>query len=125
MTGLRSPYAGPNNFVWLQSLGIFTLLLGIGSGLCYGRRRFRGLQNQITDQSKEIKRYKERYRILVESAEDFIFTVDRSGRFRSLNSFTAAFFGGFPSQFIGRPLSDLFSQEVAEKQLKLIKSVFQ
>ncbi len=62
---------------------------------------------------------------MVESAEDFIFTVDRSGRFRSLNSFTAAFFGGFPSQFIGRPLSDLFSQEVAEKQLKLIKSVFQ
>jgi len=61
----------------------------------------------------------------VESAEDFIFTVDRSGRFRSLNSFTAAFFGGVPSQFIGRPLSDLFSHEVAEKQLKLIKSVFQ
>nr|MDA3834627.1 ATP-binding protein [Spirochaetales bacterium] len=68
---------------------------------------------------------KERYRILVESAEDFIFTVDNSGRFRSLNSFTAAFFGGVPSQFIGRPLSNLFSQEIAEKQLKLIKSVFQ
>ncbi len=62
---------------------------------------------------------------MVESAEDFIFTVDHSGRFRSLNSFTAAFFGGTPSQFTGRPLSDLFSQEVAEEQLKLVKSVFQ
>lgn len=125
MPGMRSPYAGPNSFVWLQSLGLFTLLLGIGSSLCYGRWRFRGLQNQISNQSKEIKRSKERYRILVESAEDFIFTVDRHGCFRSLNSFTAAFFGGVPSQFIGRPLSDLFSQEVAGEQLKLITSVFQ
>ncbi|RLC25253.1 MAG: hypothetical protein DRH21_04290 [Deltaproteobacteria bacterium] len=123
-TGVQSPYAGQDSFVWLQSLGIFTLLLGIGSGLCYGRWRFRGLQNQIADQSKKIKRCKERYRILVESAEDFIFTVDRSGRFRSLNSFTAAFFGGVPLQFIGWPLSDLFSHEVAGEQLKLIKSVF-
>jgi PAS domain S-box-containing protein len=97
----------------------------MGSALCYGRWRFRGLQNQISDQSKKIKQSRERYRSLVESAEDFIFTVDDSGCFRSLNSFTAAFFGGVPSQFIGRPLSNLFSQEIAEKQLKLIKSVFQ
>ncbi len=125
MTGMSSSYAGPNTFVWLQSLGIFTLLAGTGSGLCYGRWQFRCLQNQISDQSKKIKQYKERYRSLVESAEDFIFTVDESGCFRSLNSFTAAFFGGNPSQFVGQPLSNLFSQEVAGEQLKLIKSVFE
>jgi|LGVE01.1.fsa_nt_gb PAS domain S-box-containing protein len=124
-TGMRLPYNGYHSFVWLQSLGIFALFIGMGSALCYGRWRFRGLQNQISDQSKKIKQSRERYRSLVESAEDFIFTVDDSGCFRSLNSFTAAFFGGVPSQFIGRPLSNLFSQEIAEKQLKLIKSVFQ
>ncbi|MEA3280330.1 MAG: ATP-binding protein [Thermodesulfobacteriota bacterium] len=124
MTGMRLPYAGHNNFVRLQSLGIFALFIGMGSALCYSRWRFTGFQNRISGQSKEIKQCKERYRILVESAEDFIFTVDDSGRFRSLNSFTAAFFGGVPSQFVGRPLSNLFSQEIAEKQLKLIKSVF-
>ena len=125
ITGMRLPYAGHHSFVWLQSLGIFALFIGMGSVLCYNRWRFLGFQNQNSGQSKEIKQCKERYRILVESAEDFIFTVDDSGRFRSLNSFTAAFFGGVPSQFIGRPLSNLFSQEIAEKQLKLIKSVFQ
>ncbi|MDL1963151.1 MAG: ATP-binding protein [Deltaproteobacteria bacterium] len=122
---MRSSCAWPDGFVWLHGLGLGTLFLGIGGALYYSRQRFRGLQNQITDQSKEIKRCKERYRTLVESAEDFIFTVDRSGQFRSLNTFTAAFFGGTPSQFVGRPLSDLFSQEVAKKQFKLIKSVFQ
>ena len=124
ITGMRLSYTGDNSF-WLQSLGIVTLLIGIGSALCYSRWRFLGFQNQISDQSKEIKQCKEKYRILVESAEDFIFTVDDSGCFRSLNSFTAAFFGGVPSQFVYRPLSNLFSQEIAEKQLKLIKSVFQ
>jgi len=125
MTGMRSSCTWPDGFVWLHGLGLGTLFLGIGGALCYSRRRFRGLQNQVTDQSKEIKRCNERYRTLVESAEDFIFTVDCSGRFRSLNTFTAAFFGGTPSQFVGQPLSNLFSQEVAEEQLKLIKSVFQ
>ena len=125
MTGICSSCAWPDGFVWLNGLGFGTLFIGIGGASYYNRRRFRGLQGQITDQSKEIKRCNERYRTLVESAEDFIFTVDSSGRFRSLNTFTAAFFGGTPSQFVGRPLSDLFSQEVAEKQFKLIKSVFQ
>jgi len=125
ITGMRLFYAGNNIFVWLQSLGIVALFIGMGSALYYSRWRFLGFQNQISDQSKEIKQCKEKYRILVESAEDFIFTVDDSGCFRSLNSFTAAFFGGVPSQFVYRPLSNLFSQEIAEKQLKLIKSVFQ
>lgn len=124
MRSMRAGCVDNNNFIWLQALGIFSLLIGTGSALLYGRWRFRVLKDKISVQSKKIKQYKERYRILVESAEDFIFTVDNSGCFRSLNSFTAAFFGGVPSQFIGRPLSDLFSQEIAEKQLKLIKSVF-
>jgi PAS domain S-box-containing protein len=62
---------------------------------------------------------------LIESTEDFIFTVDESGRFQSLNNFTANFFGGTPSQFLGQPLSVLFSEEVASQQLKLIRMVFQ
>lgn len=125
MAGILASCAALDGFIWLQALGIFTLFLGIGGALCYSSRRFRDFQNQIADQSKKIKQCKERYRTLVESAEDFIFTVNRSGCFRSLNSFTAAFFGGTPSQFVGRSLSDLFSQEVAEKQFKLIQSVFQ
>ncbi|MCJ7618455.1 MAG: ATP-binding protein [Desulfobacterales bacterium] len=125
MISIQKTHVSANSLFWIQGTGIVALLIGMAGALFYDQWHFRILQNQIADQSKEIKRCEERYRTLVESAEDFIFTVDNSGSFRSLNSFTAAFFGGVPSQFIGRPLSNLFSQEVAGEQLKLIKSVFQ
>ncbi len=121
---IQKNHISANNLFWIQGTGIVALLIGMAGALFYDQWRFRILQNQISSQSKELKRYEERYRSLVESAEDFIFTVDNSGHFRSLNSFTAAFFGGTPSQFIGQPLSNLFSKEIAEKQLDIIKHVF-
>jgi PAS domain S-box-containing protein len=42
-----------------------------------------------------------------------------------LNNFTANFFGGTPSQFLGQPLSVLFSEDIASQQLKLIGVVFE
>jgi len=125
MISIQKAYISANSLSWIQGTGIVALLIGMVGALFYDQWRFRILQNQILSQSKELKRCEERYRSLVESAEDFIFTVDGSGRFRSLNTFTAAFFGGTPSQFIGQPLSNLFSKEVAEKQLEIIKHVFQ
>jgi len=125
MMSIQKTHVSANSLFWIQGTGIFALLTAMVGALFYDQWRFRILQNQISAQSKELKRYEERYRSLVESAEDFIFTVDDSGRFRSLNTFTAAFFGGTPSQFIGQPLSNLFSKEVAEKQLSIIKHVFQ
>ena len=124
MISIQKTHVSTNSLFWIQGTGIVALLIGMAGALFYDQWRFRILQNQISSQSKELKRCEERYRSLVESAEDFIFTVDDSGRFRSLNSFTAAFFGGTPSQFIGQPLSNLFSKEVAEKQLGIIKHVF-
>ncbi|MBC8199145.1 MAG: PAS domain S-box protein [Desulfobacterales bacterium] len=125
MMSIQKTHVGANSLFWIQGAGIFALLTGMAGALFYDQWRFRILQNQISAQFKKLKRYEERYRSLVESAEDFIFTVDGSGRFRSLNSFTAAFFGGTPSQFIGQPLSNLFSKKVAEKQIDIIKHVFQ
>ena len=125
MISIQNTYVSANSLFWIQGTGIFALLTGMAGALFYDQWRFRILQNQISAQSKELKRCDERYRSLVESAEDFIFTVDDSGHFRSLNTFTAAFFGGTPSQFIGKPLSNLFSKEVAEKQIDIIKHVFQ
>jgi len=124
MISIQKTHVSTYSLFWIQGIGIVALLIGMAGALFYDQWRFRILQNQISSKSKELKRCEERYRSLVESAEDFIFTVDESGRFRSLNSFTAAFFGGTPSQFIGQPLSNLFSKEVAEKQIGIIKHVF-
>ncbi len=112
---------------WFLYVGIPSIVLtviGI-SILLYQRNRVRTLQQKVAKRGEELKKSEEKYRSLVESAEDFIFTVDESGRFRSLNSFTASFFGGTPSQFLGKPLSVLFSEEVASQHLRLIRMVYE
>ncbi len=109
---------------WVLCISIASII-GIGAVLLYEEKRVRSLRQQVARKTEELKKSEEKYRSLIESTEDFIFTVDESGRFQSLNNFTANFFGGTPSQFLGKPLSVLFSEEVASQELKLIRMVFQ
>ena len=111
--------------VWFPYVTIASVVIGLGAVLLYEEKRVRSLRQQVARKTEELKKSEEKYRSLIESTEDFIFTVDESGRFQSLNNFTANFFGGTPSQFLGKPLSVLFSEEVASQELKLIGMVFQ
>jgi len=108
----------------LQGLVIGAIVLGAGAALYIEIRWSRILEARVNDRTEELKKSEERYRSLVESAEDFIFTIDADGCFHSMNSFTATFFGGRAEQFIGKPLSSLFDSQVAEEQAKLIELVF-
>jgi two-component system NtrC family sensor kinase len=108
----------------LQGLVIVFILSG-GVALLYFEMRWsRLLEKKVSLRTEELKKSEEKYRSLVESAEDFIFTMDREGRFQSLNSFTANFFGGHPEDFVGRHLAHAFPEKIAEKQHKLIRLVY-
>jgi PAS domain S-box-containing protein len=108
----------------LQGLVIVFILSG-GVALLYFEMRWsRLLEKKVSLRTEELKKSEEKYRSLVESAEDFIFTVDSEGRFQSLNSFTANFFGGHPEDFVGRHLAHAFPEKIAEKQHKLIRLVY-
>jgi PAS domain S-box-containing protein len=98
--------------------------VGASAILFFEKRSARALETRVDQRTEELKRSEEKYRSLVESAEDFIFTVDSEGLFHSMNSFTASFFGGRPEQFIGKGLASLFSEKVAQEQIKLIKLVY-
>jgi len=108
----------------LQSLVIFAILFAAVAVLFFEMRWSRALERRVGQRTEDLKKSEEKYRSLVESAEDFIFTVDSEGNFQSMNSFTAVFFGGRPEDFIGRGLSSLFPEKVAQEQLKLVKIVF-
>jgi len=108
----------------LQSLVIFAILFAAVAVLFFEMRWSRSLERRVRQRTEDLKKSEEKYRSLVESAEDFIFTVDSEGNFQSMNSFTAVFFGGRPEDFIGRGLSSLFPEKVAQEQLKLVKIVF-
>jgi two-component system NtrC family sensor kinase len=107
-----------------QGLVILVILLGAGAVLYFEVKWSRVLETRVNQRTEELKRSEEKYRSLVESAEDFIFTADSKGNFQSMNSFTASFFGGRPEQFIGKGLSSLFPEKVAQEQLKLVRLVY-
>ncbi len=108
----------------LQGLVIIIILLGSGSILFYEIQWSRVLEQKVNQRTEELKRSEGKYRSLVESAEDFIFTFDPKGNFLSMNTFTANFFGGRPDEFTGQNFSSLFAEDMPEKYLKLIDLVY-
>jgi len=119
-TGSASSY-----LVWSLGLGVPLVFVGGGVFLWHWKKDRHNLKQELTKKTEALRKSEEKYRSLVESTEDFIFTINERGHLLSLNSFTANFFGGTPSQFIGQPLSVLFSEEVAKQQLELVRLVFE
>ena len=94
----------------LQGLVIAFIVTGSAALLWFEIRWSRLLEKQVSSRTEELKKSEEKYRSLVESAEDFIFTVDSDGQFQSMNSFTANFFGGHPDDFVGKHLASVFPE---------------
>ena len=109
----------------LQGLVVLVILLGVLAIVLFEMRWSRILEKRVQMRTEALKKSEERYRSLVESAEDFIFSVDSEGHFQSVNSFTANFFGSRPEEFLGKDLASQFPEDVAEKQLKLIRLVYE
>ena len=66
----------------------------------------------------------ERYRTIVESAADQIFTVDRNNRIISANKRMAELFGRAQAEVLGKNLSEIFPEETASKLSKNCRHVF-
>lgn len=116
------------NLYWqLTFLGLVAgVLVLAASTILYLERRWRQtLEKQVHARTEELKRSEENYRSLVESAEDFIYTLDREGRFLSVNSFTAGFFGSAPDALIGKSIYRLFPEDVRERLAQRVLHVFE
>jgi two-component system, NtrC family, sensor kinase len=115
---------GTNKLLLILGLTVGMMILGAGGIIWLENRWTRVLEATVLAKTEALMKSEEKYRSLVESAEDFIFTVDREARFQSLNTFTANFFGGPPERFIGRPIADAFSGPEAEELARLIEGVY-
>jgi PAS domain S-box-containing protein len=67
----------------------------------------------------------ERYRSLVESAREAIFTIDRNGTFLFMNEIAGRRLGGKASDFMGKTMWDLFPDHLAESQMQLVRNVIE
>ncbi len=104
---------GSIRLLLLQGLVVLAVILGAAAILWMESRWSRILEARVIAKTDALAKSEEKYRSLVESAEDFIFVVDREGTFQSLNTFTAKFFGGSPGEFVGKPLSAVLPEPLA------------
>jgi len=86
------------------------------------------LRNEIKEREiaqEALTRSEQRYRALAESAQDFIFIVDRDGNVQYVNDSCAKEFACLPGDMTGRNIEDFFSPEISSRQLKNIQTVFE
>ena len=107
----------------LQGLVVAVIICGACALLWLEVRWSEALGRRVVRRTEELKQSEERYRSLVESAEDLIFVMDVRHRLRSMNSFTAAFFGGRTEDFVDRPVSAMFPARVAARQREIVERV--
>lgn len=108
----------------MQAILIVIILAGSLTVISLMVRWSTSLQSEVSRQTKELKKSEQRYRSLVENAEDIIFTIDREGNFASINRYGAKLLGKSEEQIIGLNIADIFSWPTAEMLLQTIKEVY-
>ena len=86
-----------------------------------------GTVEDITETKKALENLKEseeKYRLLIESAQDPIFTVNRNGRFVFVNSTTAKYFSTTVEEMIGKRVVEVFPSNLYKEYYKHFRKVF-
>jgi two-component system, NtrC family, sensor kinase len=108
----------------LQGLMLFVVAAAAAALYFFEMRFSWRLEKLVAVRTRALKRSEEKYRLLIESAEDFIFTLDTAAHLKSVNSYTANFFGSDAEHLVDRPLSDLFSDDVGQRNSKAVQQVY-
>jgi PAS domain S-box-containing protein len=87
-----------------------------------------GTVRDITDRKKAeeaLKQSEERYRVLIQSMEALIFSVDRDGLFHKAGGRRLERMGLSPDDVVGKTLFDIFPEAEAKQYRKLFQKVFE
>jgi two-component system NtrC family sensor kinase len=82
------------------------------------------LEQEVSKKTNELKKSEQKYKSLVENAEDIIFTIGYHGNLLSINAYGAGFVGRTEEEIIGHNLSEIFAWPSAEVLLLMIQNVF-
>ncbi len=109
----------------LEGVVIIVILLGSFIAFSLMARWSSTLRLEVDKKTAELLKSENRYRSLVENANDIIFTVDRDNVLTSMNRAGSAFFGRSQDEIVGRNIGAIcFNESSAALQFKAIEEVF-
>ncbi|MBD1814465.1 PAS domain S-box protein [Microcoleus vaginatus DQ-U2] len=86
-----------------------------------------GVSRDMTERKKTeeaVKASESKYRSLVETSQDMIWSVDALGRYTFVNPAVKYIYGYEPEEMIGRPFSDFATPEQTQKDLEVFARLF-
>ncbi|MEG4058166.1 MULTISPECIES: PAS domain S-box protein [unclassified Microcoleus] len=86
-----------------------------------------GVSRDMTERKKTeeaVKASETKYRSLVETSQDMIWSVDAIGRYTFVNPAVKYIYGYEPEEMIGRPFSDFVTPEQSQKDLEVFARLF-
>ncbi|MEG4505854.1 PAS domain S-box protein [Microcoleus sp. F6_B4] len=86
-----------------------------------------GVSRDMTERRKTeeaIKASETKYRSLVETSQDMIWSVDALGRYTFVNPAVKYIYGYEPEEMLGRPFSDFTTPEQSQKDLEVFARLF-
>ncbi|HEY9298244.1 MAG TPA: PAS domain S-box protein, partial [Phormidium sp.] len=86
-----------------------------------------GVSRDMTERKKTeeaVKASESKYRSLVETSQDMIWSVDALGRYTFVNPAVKYIYGYEPEEMIGRPFSDFATPEQSQKDLEVFARLF-
>lgn len=81
------------------------------------------LEQEVTRKTRELMKSEQRYKSLIENAEDIIFTVDYSGQISSINKYGANIFNRREEDIVGHNLSEIYPLPSAEELRIMVRKV--
>ncbi|HDQ39628.1 MAG TPA: sensor histidine kinase [Desulfonatronum sp.] len=117
--------------ILFQGLIVLTILLATGVVLLYQLRWSTLLEHEVAVKTEDIRKSSEqlehsetKYRTLVESAEDMIFSLDNDGIIQTANQHMSRLFGfSSPMELVNQSLFRFLPKDQAEIQLRTIREV--
>ncbi|MFM9265863.1 PAS domain S-box protein [Tychonema sp. BBK16] len=86
-----------------------------------------GVSRDMTERKlaeEAVKVSETKYRSLVETSQDMIWSVDAIGRYTFVNPAVKYIYGYEPEEMLGRPFSDFMTPEQTQKELKVFANLF-
>ena len=79
----------------------------------------------LQDYTERLRRSEERYRSLIESAEDMIYTVGKNCHILSVNQYFTRLTGQQEEQIVGKNITDIIEYKAPENARSILKKVFE